>query len=172
MTYHSYPEFDLLQTCYIHNSGYSHLRIEWFSRCPKVRSLQLEWKPPGTTAFSIVPSTVLFFPLNHIFAYPNRIATCRMNKYYTTEPLVDDRLLQTLSNPYLSTSTTSSGNTMTVTFSSSSPLPQGLSLDPREGVISGYPTIEVSDWVIEIMMNVTDRISFQTTVQISVIGCK
>ena len=121
-----------------------------------------------------------------------------MNKYYNTEPLVDDRLLQTLSHQVESerkgVATTAVVTTsaythmnknsksvsdnllhtstwMDVTFTSSCPLPQGLSLDPRDGTISGYPTMESEELVIEISMEVGERLYFNTTIQISVIGC-
>ena len=187
-------DYTFLQSHYIHSAGYSHFRIEWLSECYKLRSLQLEWKPPGATSFSIIPSSSLFFSLDRVFSYPDRIVTCRMNKYYNTEPLVDDRLLQTLSHQLeserkgvVATSSHTRMNKknkdfadkllhtstwMDVTFTSSCPLPQGLSLDPRDGTISGYPTMESEELVIGISMEVGERLYFNTTVQITVIGCR
>ena len=86
-----------------------------------------------------------------------------MNKYYSTEPLVDDRLLQALSPGIL--------DQASISFSSLKPLPQGLSLDPRDGTISGYPTCEVSSSSVTIQMDF-QQYHFETDVMIEVMGCK
>lgn len=154
---------DSLQIHYIHSSGLVSFEIQWLSQCRKFRSLHLQWKQPNASEFEYIPSSILSFPLNSVFSYPDPMTTCRMNKYYSTEPLVDDRLLQALSPGIL--------DQATISFSSLKPLPQGLSLDPRDGTISGYPTCEVSSSSVTIQMDF-QQYHFETDVMIEVMGCK
>lgn len=53
----------------------------------------------------------------------------------------------------------------------SNPLPQGLSLDPRDGTISGYPTCEVTSSMVTIQMDF-QQYHFETEVRIEVMGCR
>ena len=152
---------DSLQT---HSAGLVSFQIQWLSQCRKLRSLHLQWKQPNRSQFEYIPSSVLFFPLNSVFSYPDPMTTCRMNKFYTTEPLVDDKLLQALSP-------SQNLDQASISFSSLKPLPQGLSLDPRDGTISGYPTCEVTSSMVTIQMDF-QQYHFETEVRIEVMGCR
>lgn len=58
-------------------------------------------------------------------------------------------------------------------YSTTDPLPQGVSLDPYEGTLSGYPTLEQSAHYIRICLSIqyeNRSEEFQTTVAISIIG--
>ena len=153
-----------LQTHYIHSGGFVSFRIQWLSQCRKFRSLHLQWKQPNKSQFESIPSSVLYFPLNYVFSYPDPINTCRLNKFYSTEPLVDDKLLQGLSPSYCD-------GYASIMFSSLQPLPQGLSLDPNDGTISGYPTSESGVSSITIQMDY-QQYHFETNVVIEVMGCR
>ena len=155
---------DSLQTHYVHSAGLVSFQIQWLSQCRKLRSLHLQWKQPNRSQFEYIPSSVLFFPLNSVFSYPDPMTTCRMNKFYTTEPLVDDKLLQALSP-------SQNLDQASISFSSLKPLPQGLSLDPRDGTISGYPTCEVTSSMVTIQMDF-QQYHFEPEVRIEVMGCR
>lgn len=58
-------------------------------------------------------------------------------------------------------------------YSTADPLPQGVSLDPYEGTLSGYPTLEQSAQPIRICLTIqyeNHSEEFQTLVAISIIG--
>lgn len=58
-------------------------------------------------------------------------------------------------------------------YSTTDPLPQGVSLDPYEGTLSGYPTLEQSAQPIRVCLSIqyeNRSEEFQTLVAISIIG--
>lgn len=94
-------------------------------------------------------------------------SVCRMNKYYTNRAIVDyaviEGLLQTQNDGNMGT---------TISFRSDSSLPQGLSVDSHDGTISGYPTMQVTEMKVHIIMTVLTsdhEYDFENTVTISVI---
>ena len=61
----------------------------------------------------------------------------------------------------------------TLLYSTTDPLPQGVSLDPYEGTLSGYPTLEQSAQPIRVCLSIqyeNRSEEFQTLVAISIIG--
>ena len=112
--------------------------------------------------YSIIPNSYLARSLGNAFSYAEPITTCRVNKYYTNSVIIDEKLIDGLN---LAASS--------LFFSSYDSLPQGLSLDPSLGSITGYPTCASETKTIEVKMDVkkgSSSYSFRTTVVISVVG--
>ena len=136
--------------------------VKWLSSCPKTRSVHIEWKPPTSTVFSLIPDSFLIRSLGNAFSYTEPISTCRVNKYYTNSVIVDDKLIDGLTM-----------GASALSFSTTDSLPQGLSLDPSFGSITGYPTCASETKTIEVTLEVrkgSSSYTFSTAVVISVIG--
>lgn len=154
--------FTSLQSFYINHGDYHLFKVKWLSTCPKIRSVHIEWKPPASMVYSIIPNSYLARSLGNAFSYAEPITTCRVNKYYTNSVIIDEKLIDGLN---LAASS--------LFFSSYDSLPQGLSLDPSLGSITGYPTCASETKTIEVKMDVkkgSSSYSFRTTVVISVVG--
>ena len=94
------------------------------------------------------------------------VSTCRMNKYYTNPVVVDYRIIEGLEKRGLEAK---------VSFHNEDDLPLGLPLDPQDGTISGFPTLEVWDKKVRIVLTVQTssyEYTFQSTVIISVMGSR
>lgn len=92
---------------------------------------------------------------------------CRLNKYYTNRAIVDSAVIEGLLQ-----NQNDLGLGTTISFSSDSTLPQGLSVDPHDGSISGYPTTQVTEMKVHIIMTVMTsghEYVFENTVTLSVI---
>ena len=145
--------FELLQTFHVHQSGYYSLYIEWLSKCRKTRSIRLEWKKLEDATYSTIPSSSLFAPINNVFEYSEIMTTCRLNKFFYNPVVIDADA--------------------SVWFSTSNWLPQGLSLDPQEGLISGYPTSPKTAEIGNVTLSVKcgmEVLDFVTEIGISVFG--
>lgn len=89
-----------------------------------------------------------------------------MNKYYTNPVVVDYRIIEGLEKRGLEAK---------VSFHNEDDLPLGLALDPQDGTISGFPTLEVWDKKVRIVLTVQTssyEYTFQSTVIISVMGSR
>ena len=118
--------------------------------------------------YSTIPSSSLFAPINNVFEYSEIMTTCRLNKFFYNPVVIDDKLISEII-----TGMGCSRADASVWFSTSNWLPQGLSLDPQEGLISGYPTSPKTAEIGNVTLSVKcgmEVSSFDTEIGISVFG--
>lgn len=61
--------FTSLQSFYINHGDYHLFKVKWLSTCPKIRSVHIEWKPPASMVYSIIPNSYLARSLGNAFSY-------------------------------------------------------------------------------------------------------
>lgn len=158
--------FQVLQSIYIDQASIRSIKIQWLSSCPKVRPIRLEWKYASQGGFSSIPVSSFSHSLGNVFHYSEMVSTCRMNKYYTNPVIVDYRIIEGLEKRELQAK---------VSFHNEDNLPLGLTLDPQDGTISGFPTLETWDKKVRIFLTVqtsSSEYTFRVTVIISVMGSR
>lgn len=194
--------FEHTQRFWVARGEYVRIRIEWLSFCSKSRAIHVEWRREDELAFTPIPSSSLYDAIYNVFEYEEPILTFRINRYLSNHVLLDTIFVDSVINRlhpvaryesrYESSSnstescndsrydsspspspSSSAHHSPTLVYSTADPLPQGVSLDPYEGTLSGYPTLEQSAQPIRICLTIqyeNRSEEFQTLVAISIIG--
>ena len=93
--------------------------------------------------------------------------------YNSTQSCHHSTLSRSDASPFSPSPSSSAHHSPLLLFSTADPLPQGVSLDPYEGTLSGYPTLEQSAQPIRVRLSIqyeNRSEEFQTLVAISIIG--
>ena len=150
-----------LQSWYVEDVSFQSMKLEWISKCPKVRPFHLLWKTPTEPVFSPIPSSVLSHAMGNLFCYQEMVTSCRVNRYFSNSVIVDEAVIKELPAD------------TEVRFSTLTPLPQGLSIGEVDGTISGYPTMAIQEWKGSIMMTVNrfgSVYTFRNSIVLSILG--
>ena len=100
--------------------GYRFLRVEFFAMKPHSRSFHLEWTTPGAFVFRPVSASRLVLPNFAPFSYPVAVDTLPLGAPISLAPMLDPAVVS-LATPH----------------AFSADLPQGITLNPDTGVLSG-----------------------------------